>query len=136
MEHQTIVTDGKSVWSYTKVNNQVLIDTFRDDPRSLSPDKILVNVPNNYTSIVIGKEKLGERETTIVKLTPKNSKLNVKWMKIWVDAGEWLMRKVQVFDVSDNMTSYTMTDIKLNTGLVDSQFQFGIPSGVEVIDLR
>ena len=29
MEQQTIVTDGKSVWSLNKVNNQLLIDNFK-----------------------------------------------------------------------------------------------------------
>ena len=135
-ESQTTVTDGKSVWSYARVNNQVLIDTYKDDPRSFSPDKILVNVPNNYTSIVLGKEKIEGKETTIVKLTPKSVKSNLKWMKVWVDTDDWLMIKVQIFDISDNLTSYTISGTKLNTGIADSQFQFEVPRDVEVIDLR
>jgi outer membrane lipoprotein carrier protein len=136
LEQQTIVTDGNSVWSYTKGNNQVLIDNYKDDLKSFSPDKILVNVPNNYYSTLLGKERLGSRETSILKLVPKDDKSNLKWMKVWVDQDEWLMRKIQVLDVSDNLTTYLIEKIKLNSGLVDSLFQFEIPTDVEVIDLR
>jgi outer membrane lipoprotein-sorting protein len=33
MEDQTIVTDGESVWRYTSINNQLIIDKYREDPR-------------------------------------------------------------------------------------------------------
>src|ERR1051326_4884038 len=65
-ESQTTVTDGKSVWSYAKANKQVLIDKYKEDPKSFSPDKILVNVPDNYTSIVLGKEKVGGDRKSVV----------------------------------------------------------------------
>ena len=67
MDQQTIVTDGKSVWSYNKPNNQVLIDKFKEDPNSFSPDKVLVNVPNNYSSMVIGTETIdGQDRKSVV----------------------------------------------------------------------
>ena len=136
MEDQTIVTNGSSVWSFSKINQQVLIDKFKEDPKSFSPDKVLVNVPNFYYAAFLGKEKLNSIETSILKLVPKDDKSNFKWMKIWVDTDEFLMRKIQIFDVSDNLTTYFVNDIKLNSGVVDSQFQFQPPPDVEVIDLR
>ncbi|HZY09751.1 MAG TPA: outer-membrane lipoprotein carrier protein LolA, partial [Bacteroidota bacterium] len=80
--------------------------------------------------------KLKDRETTIVKLIPKNTASNIKWMKVWVDTDDWLMKKIQVFDISDNLMTYFVEDLKLNSGLADSTFQFDIPPDVEVIDLR
>ncbi|MBI1805443.1 MAG: outer membrane lipoprotein chaperone LolA [Ignavibacteria bacterium] len=136
MDQQTIVTDGKSVWSFNKPNNQVLIDNFKENPASFSPDKVLVNVPNNYSSTVIGKERLGSQEATVLKLIPKNPTSSLKWMKVWVDTDELLMKKIQMLETSDNLMTYVVTDIKLNPGLADSQFQFEPPTGVEVIDLR
>lgn len=136
LEQQTIVTDGKSVWSFSKLNNQILIDKFKEDPRSFTPDRVLVNVPNEYNSLIIGSEKLKNRETTIVKLIPKSTSSNIKWMKVWADTDDWLMKKIQVLDISENLMTYFVEDLKLNSGLADSTFQFDIPSGVEVIDLR
>ena len=136
MDQQTIVTDGKSVWSYNKPNNQVLIDKFKEDPNSFSPDKVLVNVPNNYSSMVIGTETIDGQELTVLKLNPKNQKSHVKWMKVWVNPEKLLMKKIQVLETSDNLMTYLISEIKLNPGLADSQFQFELPPDVEVIDLR
>jgi outer membrane lipoprotein carrier protein len=135
-EEQTLVTDGKSVWSFTKENNQVLIDKYKDDPQSFSPDKILVNVPENYYSTFLGKEKIDDIEVNIVKLVPQNDKSSTRWIKIWVDTDKWLMKKIQMQDVSDNLTTYLVEKIKLNSGLTDSVFQLDIPKDAEVIDLR
>lgn len=46
------------------------------------------------------------------------------------------MRRMQYLDVSDNLTTYEITDIKLNLALRDNQFQFEPPKDAEVIDLR
>jgi len=136
MDQQTIITDGKSVWSFNKINNQVLIDKYKEDPKSFSPDKVLVNVPGNYNSVLLGKEKSGEQEVSILKLTPKNEKLNLKWMKIWVDNDDWLMKKIQILDISDNLMTYTLNEIKINSDIADSAFQFVSPDSINVIDLR
>lgn len=135
LEDQTIVTDGKSVWSLTKSNRQVVVDAYKEDPRSFSPDKVLVNAPRRYTATILGKENIQEHETTVLKLLPNDAKSNMQWMKVWVDH-DLLMKKIQVLDVSDNLTTYTIESLKLNTGVNDSEFKFSVPDGIEVIDLR
>jgi chaperone LolA len=134
--HENIVTDGLTVWSYSKINNQVLIDKYKEDPKSFSPDKVLVNVPANYQASAMGKDTVQRFETIAIKLIPKDEKSNVKWIKVWVDEDEWLMRRMQYLDVSDNLTTYEITDIRLNLALRDNQFQFEPPKDAEVIDLR
>ena len=136
MEQRTIVTDGKSVWSYNTTTNQVLIDRYKDDPKSFSPDKVLLNIPGNYTSTLLGRDRLDNREVSVVKLVPKVAKSQVKWMKVWVDTDDWVMKKVQVLDASENLTTYLVTDSQVNPGLAENQFQFQPPAGVDVIDLR
>ena len=135
LEDQTIVTDGKSVWSWTKSNHQVVIDAYKEDPRSFSPDKVLVNVPERYTATTLGKEKVQGNETTVLKLRPNDPKSNMQWMKVWVD-DDRMMKKIQVLDISDNTTTYVVESIKTNAGLSDAEFTFTAPQGVEVIDLR
>src|ERR1700741_252727 len=74
MEEQTIVTDGVCVWSFNKINNQVFSNKYQEDPKSFSPDKVLTNLPEKYSSTWLGKEKLGGQDLTIVKLVPKQTK--------------------------------------------------------------
>lgn len=134
-EEQTIVTDGHSVWTYSRDNHQVVVDVYRDDPKSFSPDKVLVNVPKNYYATLLPDEE-NKDDTAVLKLTPKDEKSQIKWMKVWINRADWLMRKIQLQDISDNLTTYTLSDIRLNTNLQDSVFRFSPPAGVEVIDLR
>jgi outer membrane lipoprotein-sorting protein len=43
---------------------------------------------------------------------------------------------VELTDVAGNQTTYTVSDIKVNPGIPDSQFTYQIPDGVEAVDLR
>ncbi len=136
MEHETIVTDGESVWMFSKLNNQILIDKYKEDLASFTPDKILVNVPMNYNAVLLGNEKIDDKDVSILKFTPKNKKIKIKWMKVWIDKEQWLMKRIQLLDASENLISYLVKEVKYNSGIADSQFQFVSPAGVDVIDLR
>jgi chaperone LolA len=136
MEQRTIVTDGASVWTYSDINRQVFVDVFRDDPKALTPDRILTDVPRNYFATLLDKEKVNGTESYVLKLTPKDTKSLVKSLKVWAHPSEWIMVKVEVLDVSDNLTTYVTHEVKVNSGLSDQMFRFDAPPGVEVIDLR
>lgn len=136
LEQQTIVTDGKTVWSYYHLNSQVMINNYKEDPKSFSPDRVLVNVPKNYNTILLGEEFLFGKKNAIIKLTPKDEKSLTKTMKVWIDLDTYLMRQIEITDVSDNFTKYIVNTIKINTNISDAEFRFDIPKNVETIDLR
>src|ERR1051326_5954183 len=136
LEDQTIVTDGVSALNYSRINNQVLVDSYKEDSLNFSPDRILVNVPENYSAALLGEEKVGTAETSLLKLVPRSEKSNIKWMKLWVDRKEWLMKRIQLLDVADNQTTYDLGGITLNAGIPDSTFQFKRPRAVKVLDVR
>jgi outer membrane lipoprotein carrier protein len=135
-DDRTFVTDGKTVWSYSPANKQVLVDTYKEEPRTFSPEKFLLNVPTDYYSAIISREKFQGKDVVVLKLTPKSDDASMKSLKLWVDDGEWLLWKAEVVDMNDNLTQYTVSDIRLNPTLADSTFTFVTPPGVEVVDLR
>jgi chaperone LolA len=133
MDDHTIVTDGATVWSYTASARQVLVDTYREDPASFSPDKILVHVPEAYAAVLLEPASDG---STVLKLTPRQPRSALRWMKIWIDPKDMIMRRIQVFDASDNLTTYVVEELTTNTGVNDARFRFEAPAGVDIIDLR
>lgn len=135
-EHQTFVTDGSVVWSYSPVNKQVLVDRFKENQNTLSPEKFLLNLPAQYYSTLIGKGKIANAETFILKLVPKDDQSFVKSVKVWVENGTWIVRKVLIVDVNDTETQYLIKEMKLNAHVNDSLFSFTPPAGTEVVDLR
>ncbi len=135
-ENETVVTDGITVWLYSPVNNQVIIDKYKENQNSIAPENFLLNLPQNYyaTLLSVGKEK--NVATAMVKLVPKDDRSFVKSVKIVVDQGTWNVRTITVLDVNDTETTYTIKDLKLNTNLSDKTFVYTPPPGVEVVDLR
>lgn len=133
---QTVVTDGTTVWSYSPSTNQVLIDEFRLNERSLTPERILGEAPDEYAPTLIGREKIGPLETIVLKLTPPEGSGMVTSMKIWVDEREWLIRRAELVDLHGKRTTYQVHAIKTNTGVPDARFTFQAPPGAETVDLR
>ncbi len=136
MGDQIVVTDGVTVWSYSKPLNQVLIDKYKEDERSLTPDHLLMGTSGGYTPVLVGTDRLGKTETKILKLTPQDEQSMVSSVRLWVDDHDWTVRQVEVTDVNGKLTTYTVQQLKINTGIAESRFSFQPPEGAEVVDLR
>jgi len=131
---QIIITDGQTSWSYSPKRKQVVVDNYKDDGNTFSPNKFLFNYPENFYSDLEGEENIGGVDCYVIKLTPRNGG-SVKSAKIWIDKNEDLIRKINVV-TSESTNTYTLKDISLDAGLSTSKFSFSTPEGVEVIDLR
>lgn len=135
-EHQTLITDGSTVWAYSPVNKQVLVDRYKENQNSLSPEHFLLNLPSNYYATLLEKDKESNHKLITLKLVPKDDQSFVKSMKVWVEEGSWVVRKVEIIDVNDTETTYEVKEVKFNTNVKDNAFAFTPPSGTEVVDLR
>jgi outer membrane lipoprotein carrier protein len=135
-EDRVVVTDGKTVWSYSPANNQVLIDHFKMDEGAFSPDRILSAAPRDYASTLLGEEKLGSLQAYVVKLLPSEDGSFVKSMKLWIATSDDLTRKVEIVDANGKETTYTVSDLRTNIGLPDGRFVYTPPRGADVVDLR
>jgi outer membrane lipoprotein-sorting protein len=135
-DEMTVVTDGETVWSYSRVNNQVLIDRFKLDERALSPERILMAAPTDFSASLVGREKVGKVETIILKLLPVSDQAFLSVLKLWVGEGDHLIRRVEMADANGKETTYLVTEIRINTGVTDGRFTYRIPEGVETVDLR
>jgi chaperone LolA len=135
-DQQSIITDGVTSWAYSNKTKQVVIDHFKEDKNSVSPEKFLTQYPEDYYSNLIGKTKVNNQETYELKLTPKGNSSFIKSMKVWVDSDEWFIRKIEWIDMNDNSTTYTVKKIETNTELSNDKFQFKPGKDTQVIDLR
>ncbi|MBI4428101.1 MAG: outer membrane lipoprotein chaperone LolA [Ignavibacteriales bacterium] len=135
-EHQTLVTDGETVWAYSPVNSQVVVDRYKENRNSISPEQFILNLPENYYTTILATEKGKDGKLITLKLVPKDDRSFVRSVKIWVEEGSWTIRKVSVIDVNDTETTYSIKELKLNTNVKDNSFIFNAPTGTEVVDLR
>lgn len=131
---QIVLTDGVTSWSYSSKKKQVIIDNYKNDGNTFSPNKYLFSYPENFYSDLEGSEEVSGVDCYLLKLSPR-SKGNVKSAKVWVDKNDHLIRKIHIVS-SESTDTYLLKKISLDTGISSSKFTFSPPSDVEVIDLR
>ena len=61
-DDRVIVCDGATVWSWSKGNGQVVVDRFREDPNGLTPERLLANLPEEYSASLLAPESIGDAE--------------------------------------------------------------------------
>jgi chaperone LolA len=132
---RTVVTDGKTSWSWNPGNRQLIVDNYKEETHALSPEQLLLTYPKNYYSTLIGEEQLSGISTYVLKLTPKEDNAFATAMKIWVSK-DWLIRKVEITDVNGAITTYTIQKVTLDKDIPDAKFSYQVPENAEVIDLR
>lgn len=136
-EDQTIVTNGKTVWTYNAITKQLIIDNVSKNSSALLPRDMLFTYPKEYYSTLLNKEEKDGQTLYIVKLDPKDNVYGyVKSMKIWVDDDNWYIHKVETTDLNDNQSNFEITNIKVNTGLKDDFFTFKPTEDMQVVDMR
>ncbi len=134
-EERTVVTDGKTSWSWNPRNRQLIVDNYREETHALSPEQLLLNYPKDYYSTLIGEEALGGSSAYVLKLTPKEDNAFATAMKIWVSK-DWLIRQVEITDVNGAVTTYRIKKIQVDQEISDTKFAYKVPEKAEVIDLR
>ncbi len=135
-ENETIVTDGATVWMYSPVNKQVIIDKYKENQNSVSPENFLLNLPQSYYATLLSESRDKNGATATIKLVPKDDRSFIKSVKIVLEEKTWDVRTISIDDVNDTETTYTISNLKLNTNIPDKTFQYTPPPGVEVVDLR
>lgn len=134
-DEKTIVTDGKTSWVYSPETNQVIVDSFRENENTITPDKLLLDVPLNYFAVLLSTMKDTTGQVYILRLTPKNDNSFIRSIKIWVSSN-WTVRRAEVSDMNDVRYIYSVDKIRLNTNMSYSEFKFVPPKGAQIVDLR
>jgi outer membrane lipoprotein carrier protein len=138
-QQQTLVTDGKTVWLYTPAQKQVLIDTYKNDPHSFSPERMLLGLPKNFQATLLNEDATIAGASYVLKLAPKTNTESTKLfksMKVWVAEKDWSIRKIEYIDLNETTTVYVLTALQFDTGVPDDAFKFAPPANTDVVDLR
>jgi len=132
-----IITDGKSVWSYSIHSNQVVIDFVKEGDASVLPRDMLFKYPQNYYSTLLNTEKINNDKYYVLKMVPKEDTQGyIKSMKIWVNSNTYLINKLEYVDLNENTSSFEINKLDVKTKLPDDMFEFITPQGAEIIDMR
>lgn len=132
---ESIVTDGKFLWTYSEQNEQVIKSRLDRSKNIFKPNQYLSNFRKEYKAKLTGEEKIDKTKCYKLVLTPKKEDSFITKMIIWIDKKSLLTKKLEYKDSNDNQITLAFDKIKINKGIKDSKFVFKAPEGVEELDL-
>ncbi len=135
---QTVISDGKTVWTYIKDANEVQINSVGSEEESFTPTKLLNSYKDNYRA-KFSREAIQDGKTIqIIELVPlKKGKKLVKVL-LGIDKAQQQVYSFTVFNKDGSSYSYKIKRYLTGQSFSDSEFTFKSSSypGVEVIDMR
>ena len=131
MRDITIISDGKTVWNYSKNRNKVIISDYdSSQPSILSIENLINNYPSKCS---VSEETKGK--TKLLTLIPKEKGLSFSKMILNVGDND-LIQKAEIEQSASGKIEITIKDYKLNKGIPGSEFTFTPPEGCKTVDLR
>jgi outer membrane lipoprotein-sorting protein len=135
-DDQVIVSDGKTLWTYSKPTKRLLVDKMDNTESEWLPQALFLKTQKEYRHRLSGEEEILGRKCVIVSFEALKEDSYFPRMKMWVDAETWIPARIEQVDISKNRTVYTLSEVQTGIEIEDSAFQFKAPEGVEIIDLR
>jgi chaperone LolA len=134
--NQMIITDGKTVWTYSLDKKQVMIDRLEKSKENPLPRDLILKYTRDFKARLLRSEKLGGVDCYVIALTPREEDSFVQAVTAWIDKTTYLAPRIEQADINDNRTVYLLKNAQRNTPLADALFSFKIPDDAEVVDMR
>lgn len=135
-ENQVLVTDGSTVWAYSPANKQVVVDRYKENKNSITPERFLGTIPENYYATILGTEAGKAGRLITLKLVPKDDASFIRAVRLVVEDGTWTVRRISIEDVNETTTEYIIEDLNLDAPIDEASFTFLPPPGTDIVDLR
>ncbi len=134
-DEQLIVTDGKTLWTFNKANNQVIID-YAENSASDNPfiKDFFTKYLTDYTPFP--DDENATKDLACVLLKAKTDDQFVRQLRLWIDKKSKMILKIQQVDLNENTTTFELSNIDVNAPLVSKNFIFKPAADAEIIDMR
>jgi chaperone LolA len=134
--NQLIVTDGKTVWTYSQDKKQVIVDHLEKSKDNPLPRDLMLKYTREFKPKLLRSEKIGASDCYVLMLTPRDENAFVQTVTAWVDKSTWLALRIEQVDINDNKTVYLLKNAQRNAPLADDLFSLKIPADAEIVDMR
>lgn len=136
-DDQVLVSNGKTLWRFNKVESQVLIDKVNTEETDDFFNSFLYHIDDHYFGEIFEEKKINNTKVYGIKLTPKPSQQSpFTSIKIWVQDKSWRIHRLVYTRYNGNSTEYTINKMIFNPNFPAELFSFTPPQGIQVIDLR
>lgn len=137
MADRTIICNAKDIWNYDKQRKAVSISAFNPNANSLSVEKVFFEVLSAYKATQFQKQNNSSTGSAyILTLTPNGKPISgAQSITLTIDATTYSIKKVVVV-AQQGKQEWNVLSLQLNPKIKDTLFNFKVPKGVEVVDMR
>ena len=133
---QVLVTDGGTLWSYSRDDEQVVVQDY-------DPGEVGFSVGQLFTDYLAVFRATGATRATIagvrhdvLTLRPRERGMSVRDVTLYVRSSDGVPTRVRVHDTNGGTLAFDLNDVERNVRFPASTFRFAAPRGTEVVDLR
>jgi len=138
---KVVVSDGSTAWTYYPASNEAYYIAYPEPEDTFilwDYYAIVKNIMEENKISYLGTESIGEHGTYVIDATPENP-LEFNHMvffkiHVWIDRKSWMILKMEMYDEEGNpILKVESPDTTFNICILDSEFIFVPPKGVEVV---
>lgn len=138
---QTILSDGKTQWTYIKESNEVQVNNAPDAKATdnITPVNIFTLYEKGYKYKYEKEEVINGTKADIIALYPLDpDKKSYHTIKLIIDKAKKEITSVKILNKNGTSTTLTVKNFAPNSEMPDAMFSFNKTDykGVEVVDLR
>ena len=134
-QDQILVSDGVTLWTYSKPSNRVLIDRVETSNDNTLPQQLFFSYRKDYQVKLIKEEVIAGTPCWVLLFTAEKKDLYIVEIKVWIEKDKFIPRKIIQTDIGKNKITYILNRIHSDVVTDASTFQFVVPEGAEVIRL-
>ena len=133
---QVLVTDGGTLWSYSRDDAQVVVQDYEPARVGFSVGQLFTDYLDVFRVTGATKATIGGVAHDVLTLRPRQSGMSVRDATLYVRSSDAVPTRVRVHDTNGGTLAFDLRDVRRNVSLPGSTFRFDAPSGTEVVDLR
>ncbi len=133
---QVLVTDGGTLWSYSRDDDQVVVQDYEPARVGFSVGQLFTNYLDVFRVTGATKATIGGVAHDVLTLRPRQTGSSVRDATLFVRSSDAVPTRVRVHDTNGGTLAFDLRDVRRNVSLPASTFRFSAPSGTEVVDLR
>lgn len=134
---QTVICDGKTIWTYIEDAEEVQIHTLEDNKESISPSTLLTSYHKDYRSKLIREGMENGINSYIIDLVPISGKSFFK-VRIIIDKKKMHITSFSIYERNGSTFTYKILEFVPNVAAEVSKFSFTKKEfpDADIIDMR
>lgn len=135
---QEVISDGKTIWTYSKDNNEVQVNSVDPSADEIKPSEIFTMYEKGFLYKFNAEKTVAGKVQQIIELTPVDKKKDFFKVMLTIDKAAKQIISATIFDKSGSKYTYAIKNFTANPPVTDATFGFDAKKypGIEVVDLR